>query len=217
GMGVLPFIAGLASLFRAKGEPLSREVRMFRSVATAGIVTFGLYTALKAAYLSTAFATRVEERNLIYIAPLLFVGTALVFSRRRVSWVGLALAGGYTTYLVVYALYHVTQYPYQMGVQLYSDALGFAIVQQGNRQLGWTPHFVRELMVVMSIVSLLVLAGLVLLRRRTTLVAVIAAAAAVGVVGWNLTGELAASSGTNSIARQAAATLKRPFTWVDDV
>ena len=217
GMGVLPFIAGLAALLRAKGEPPSREVRMFRSVATAGIVTFGLYTAIKAAYLSTAFATRVEERNLIYIAPLLFVGTALVFSRRRVSWVGLALAGGYTTYLVVYALYHVTQYPYQMGVQLYSDALGFAIVQQGNRQLGWTPHFVRELMVVMSVVSLLVLAGLVLLRKRTTLVAVVAAAAAVGVVGWNLTGELAASSGTNSIARQAGATLKRPFTWVDDV
>lgn len=217
GMGVLPFIAGLAALLRAKGEPPSREVRMFRSVAAAGIITFGLYTAIKAAYLSTAFATRVEERNLIYIAPLLFVGTALVLSRRRVSWVGLALAGGYTTYLVVYALYHVTQYPYQMGVQLYSDALGFAIVQQGNRQLGWTPHFVRELMVVMSVVSLLVLAGLVLLRKRTTLVAVVAAAAAVGVVGWNLTGELAASSGTNSIARQAGATLKRPFTWVDDV
>jgi hypothetical protein len=217
GMGVLPFIAGLAALLRAKGEPASREVRMFRSVAAAGIITFGLYTAIKAAYLSTAFATRVEERNLIYIAPLLFVGTALVFSRRRVSWVGLALAGGYTTYLVVYALYHVTQYPYQMGVQLYSDALGFAIVQQGNRQLGWTPHFVRELMVVMSVVSVLVLAGLVLLRKRTTVVAVIAAVAAVGVVGWNLTGELAASSGTNSIARQASTTLKQPFTWVDDV
>ena len=135
GMGVLPFIAGLAALFRARGEPASREVRIFRSVATAGIVAFGLYTALKAAYLSTAFATRVEERNLIYIAPLLFVGTALVFSRRRVSWIGLAAAGAYTLYLVGYALYHVTQYPYQMGVQLYSDALGFAIVQQGNRDL----------------------------------------------------------------------------------
>jgi len=217
GMGVLPFIAGLAALVRAKGEPPSRELRIFRSVATAGIVTFGLYTAIKAAYLSTAFATRVEERNLIYIAPLLFIGTALVLSTRRVNWAALAVAGAYTTYLVVYALYHVTQYPYQMGVQLYSDALGFAIVQQGNRQLGWTPHFVRELMIVMSVLSLLVLAGLVLLRKRTGVVTVIAAAAAVGVVGWNLTGELAASSGTSSIARQAAATLKRPFTWVDDV
>lgn len=216
GMGVLPFIAGLAALFRAKGERPSREVRIFRSVAGAAILTFGLYTAIKAAYLSTAFATRVEERNLIYVAPILFVGTALVFSRRRVSWLGLTLAGGYTTYLVVYALYHVTQYPYQMGVQLYSDALGFAIVQQANRDLSWTPHLVRELMIWFGVISVLVLAALRVLRKRTALVSVIAAAAAVGVIGWNLTGELAASAGTNSVARQAGTTLGHPYSWVDD-
>ncbi|MFL5910490.1 MAG: hypothetical protein ACJ768_08005 [Gaiellaceae bacterium] len=214
GMGVLPFIAGLASLFRARGEPPSREVRLFRSVAVAGIVAFGLYTGIKAAYLSTVFATRVEERNLIYIAPLLFVGTALVFSRRRVSTVGLALAGAYTLYLLAYALYHVTQYPYQMGVQLYSDALGFAIVQQGNRYLSWTPHFVRELVIAMSVISVLVLVALRFLRGRV--LAAVTVAAAVGVVGWNLTGEIGASAGTNSIARDAAATLGRPYSWVDE-
>ena len=64
------------------------------------------------------------------------------------STVGLAVTGAYTLYLVGYALYHVTQYPYQMGVQLYSDALGFAIVQQGNRDLSWTPHLVREVLIV---------------------------------------------------------------------
>ena len=180
----------------------------------AGIVTFGLYTAVKAAYLSTTFATRVEERNLIYIAPLLFVGTALVFSRRRVSTIGLAVAGAYTLYLMGYALYHVTQYPYQMGIQLYSDALGFAILQQANRDLGWTPHFVRELLIVMTIVSVLVLLASRFLRGRA--LAAVTVAAAIGVVGWNLTGELAASAGTNSIARQAATTLGRPFSWVDD-
>ncbi len=216
GIGVLPFIAGLAALFRAKGEPRTLEVRIFRSVATAGIVVFALYTAIKAAYLSTAFATRVEERNLIYIAPLLFIGTALVFSRRRVNWFGLAAAGAYTLYLVSYALYHVTQYPYQMGVQLYSDALGFAIVQQANRDIGWTPGFVRVLLVVMFVISMLVLVAPVLLRGRARIVAAITAIAAVGVIGWSFTGELAASAGTNSIARQAGATLKRPFTWVDD-
>ena len=40
------------------------------------LVAFGLYTAAKAAYLSTVFATRVEERNLIYLCPLLFIATA---------------------------------------------------------------------------------------------------------------------------------------------
>ena len=216
GMGVLPFIAGLAALFRAPGEERSRELRMFRSVATAAIIAFGLYTAIKAAYLSTVFATRVEERNLIYIAPLLFIGTAYLLSRRRVSNVGLAVTGAYTLYLLGYALYHVTQYPYQMGVQLYSDALGFAIVQQGNRYLSWTPHLVREIVIAMSIISILVLLAPRLLRSRVRVATVITAAAAIGVVGWNLTGEIGAAAGTNSIARDAATTLHQPYSWVDE-
>jgi hypothetical protein len=216
GIGVLPFIGGLAALFRAPGDERSRELRMFRSVATAAIVAFGLYTAIKAAYLSTVFATRVEERNLIYIAPLLFIGTAFLFSRRRVSIIGLAAAGVYTLYLLGYALYHVTQYPYQMGVQLYSDALGFAIVQQGNRYLSWTPHLVREIVIAMSIISVLVLLAPRLLRGRALVATVVTTAAAVGVVGWNLTGEIAAAAGTNSIAHDAATTLGRPYSWVDE-
>jgi hypothetical protein len=217
GMGVLPFMAGLAALFPVRGEMRSRELTIFRSVATSTIVTFGLYTAIKAAYLSTTFATRVEERNLIYIAPVLFIGTALVFSRRSVSWAGLAASTAYTLYLVGYSLYHVTQYPYQMGVQLYSDALGFAIVQQGNRDLGWTPHFVRILLVVMTLIALAVLLAATLVRTRPRAISAIVLVAAVGVVGWNLTGEIAASAGTNSVARQAGDTLKRPFSWVDAV
>ena len=214
GLGVLPFMAGLAALFRARGEEPSREIRLFRSVATAGVITFALYTAIKAAYLSTQFATRVEERNIMYIAPLLFIGTALVLSRRRVSLVGLAVAGAYTLYLMGYALYHVTQYPYQMWIQLYSDALGFAILQQANRDIGWTPQFAREILIVMTVISVLVLLASRFLRGRA--LAAVTIAAAVGVVGWNLTGELAASAGTNSLARQAANTLGRPFSWVDD-
>lgn len=217
GMGVLPFMAGIAGLFPIRGEERSPGVRIFRSVGTATIVSFALYTSIKAAYLSTQFATRVEERNLVYVAPVLFIGTALVFSRRRVSWIGLGAAAAYTLYLVAYALYHVTQYPYQMGIQLYSDSLGFAIVQQGNRDIGWTPHFVRILLVVMFVIALAVLLAVTLVRGRAQVTAAIVAAAAVGVVGWNLTGELAAAAGTNSLASSAADTLKRPFSWVDSV
>ncbi|HEY2543594.1 MAG TPA: hypothetical protein VGH92_11140 [Gaiellaceae bacterium] len=216
GIGVLPFIAGLAALFRVRGEPRNREVRIFRSVAIAGIVSFALYTAIKAAYLSTAFATRVEERNLIYIAPLLFVGTALVFSRKRVSWLGLAASGAYTLYLMGYALYHVTQYPYQMGVQLYSDALGFAILQQGNRYLSWTPHLVRWILVAMVLIGIAVIVAPRFLRGRERIAAVVMVVAAAGVIGWNLTGEIAAAAGTNSIAQAAGTTLGHPFSWVDD-
>jgi hypothetical protein len=215
GIGVLPLIAGLAALFPARGEPPSRDVRMFRCVAASGILVFGLYTAMKAAYLSTVFATRVEERNLIYIIPLLFVGTALVLSRRRVSLLGLTVAGAYALYLVGYALYHVTQYPYQMGVQLYSDALGFAILQQGNRYLSWTPHFARWLLVVIFAGSMLVLVAPRLLRGRERIAALVTGVAAAAVVGWSLTGEIAAATGTKSIAASAATTLKHPFGWVD--
>ena len=216
GMGVIPFVAGLAALMRAPGEERTHELRMFRCVALAGIVTFGFYTAFKAAYLSSVFATRVEERNLIYIAPLLFIGTALVFSRRRINLVALAVAGAYTLYLVAYALYHVTQYPYQMGVQLYSDALGFAILQQGNRFLSWTPGFARWLLVGIFFGGMLVLLAPRLLRGRGRLVGVVLGVAAVAIVGWNITGELAAATATKSIARAQATTLGHPFQWVDD-
>jgi hypothetical protein len=216
GMGVIPFVAGLAALFRAPGEERSHEVRMFRCVSLAGIAAFGFYTGFKAAYLSAVFATRVEERNLIYIAPLLFVGTALVFSRRRISFVGLAAAGAYALYLVGYALYHVTQYPYQMGVQLYSDALGFAILQQGNRFLSWTPHFARWLLIAIVLAGVLVLLAPTLLRGRERLVGIVLALTAAAIVGWNVTGELAAATGTKSIARAQATTLGHPFSWLDD-
>ncbi len=98
-----------------------------------------------------------------------------------------------------------------MGVQLYSDALGFAIVQQGNRDLSWTPHLVREVLIAMVVISVLVLVAPVLLRGRSARSrAGDRDCGRVGVIGWNLTGELAAAAGTNSIARQAGATLKPP-------
>src|SRR2546427_10055803 len=139
-MGVRPFVGGLAALAPVRGEARSREVRMFRSVAAAGIIGFGLYTGIKAAYLQSVFATRVEERNLIYIAPLLFVGTALVLDRRRVNLVALAAAAAYGFYLVVGT-------PFQMGVQLYSDALGLSILQQANRYYEWTPVTAQWLLI----------------------------------------------------------------------
>ena len=215
GIGVIPLIGGLAALFRLPGERPSRELRMFRCVVPAALIAFGLYTGMKAAYLSYNFATRVEERNLVYIAPLLFVGTALLLDRRRVN--GWALAGSsvFAAYLVGYAMYHPTQFPYEMNVQLYSDALGLAILQQANRYLLWTPEFARWVLLGITAGGTLALA--LLPRLRSVRVAgALAATLAVGVVGWTLTGEIAAAAGSNSIGREAADTLRHPFAWVDD-
>ncbi|MDX6469231.1 MAG: hypothetical protein QOF75_1034 [Gaiellaceae bacterium] len=217
GIGVIPFVGGLAALFRARGEERSRELRMVRCVMLGGFLAFGLYTAMKAAYLSTQFATRVEERNIIYVSPLLFVGTALVLARRRVNVPALVGAAALAAYLVGYALYHVVQFPYEMNVQLYSDALGLAILQQANRYLYWTPNVARWVLLGILLAGTAALFALPLMRARARLAGAIVAILAVGIVAWNLTGEIGAAAGTISIGRSAANTLHRPFTWVDDV
>jgi hypothetical protein len=215
GMGIIPFVAGLAALFRLPGEQPSRELRAMRSTAAAAVVGFGLYTALKASYLSTVFETRVEERNLIYVAPLLFVLTALVLERRRVNIDALIVSTAYAAYLVGYALYHVVRAPYEMGVQLYSDALGFSILQQANRYISLDTTQARLLLVgVLAIgVALLLASGRLATNGRAA--AGVATVLALLIVGWNITGEIAAAAGNVSISRQLGKTLGRPFNWVD--
>jgi hypothetical protein len=210
GLGVLPLVFGLAALWPVRGEERTRPLRMFRCVAAGSIIGFALYTGMKAAYLSTVFATRVEERNLIYICPLLFVGTALVLDRRRVNLVALAVAAAYGFYLVVGT-------PYQMGVQLYSDALGFAILQQANRYYEWTPETAKWLLIGILVVGTALLAAATLVRRGGMVVAGGAIALGVAILAWNVTGEVSAAAGTVSISRQLEATLRHPFTWVDQV
>jgi hypothetical protein len=208
GVGVVPLVGGLSALVPARGEKPSRAVRMFRCVAVAGLIVFGLYTAMKGAYLSTVFATRIVERNLIYIAPLLFIGTAFVLERRRVHPVALAAAGALAFYLVVGT-------PLSMNVQLYSDALGFAILEQANRYFEWTPATAQWLLIAVLLVgvALLYALGRVGLRTGTA----VAALLAVGMLTWNVTSEIAAGAGTVSLSRDITPTLGRPFTWVDDV
>jgi len=217
GTGVIPLVVGIAALFKAPGETPSRELRMIRATLLAGLISFGLYTAMKAAYLSTVFETRVEERNLIYIAPMLFVATALVLERRSVNLRALAFAGVYVLYLVGYAVYHATQSPYEMGVRLYSDAPGFSIAQQANLTFYLTPRDVRLVLLGLFAVTMLIVLAPRLLATRTQLIGVLMAVLGVGIVAWNLTGEISAAANTNFIGRQFGASLVRPFSWVDAV
>jgi hypothetical protein len=210
GLGVIPLVFGLAALVPARGEVRERPVQIVRCVSAAGIIGFGLYTGMKAAYLSTVFATRVEERNLIYIAPLLFVCTALVFERKRANLVALAAAAAYGLYLVVGT-------PFQMGVQLYSDALGFSILQQANRYYEWTPTAAQWLLIGILVVGVALLVAATLLPRFRAAATGVAITVAVGILAWNVTGEISAAAGTVSISRQLEATLRHPFTWVDQV
>src|SRR5581483_7376902 len=78
GMGILPVVGGLASLHLPERRSDARY-RAFVAYFAASIICLALYTAVKAAYLSTIFATLTEERNLIYLSPLMLLGTAMVF------------------------------------------------------------------------------------------------------------------------------------------
>jgi hypothetical protein len=208
GLGVIPMIAGLASLVAARGELRLREVRAFRCVATAAVIGFGVYTFFKASYESQFFETRVWERDLVYIAPLLFIGTALVLERRRVNWFALAAASAYVLYLVL-----GTPLP---GEQLLSDALGFAPLQQANRYWELTQGAQRTILVVLFCVGLAAIVAVALPRVGRGVALGVAGALAVGVLAWNVTGEVAAAAGSTSISRDFSRILGHPFSWVDD-
>jgi hypothetical protein len=209
GLGVIPLVLGLAALVPARNEEKTRELRMFRCTATAAVVAFALYTGMKAAYISTVFETRVEERNIIYIAPLLFIGTALVLHRRVVNLYALGVAA-------LYALYLIIGTPLHMNTQLYSDALGFALLQQANRFFEWTPAFAQWILIVVFAVGLVVTALILTPRVRRDVAIGAAALLAVGILAWNVTGEVAAAAGSVSIAQDTESALSHPFTWVDD-
>jgi hypothetical protein len=206
GLGILPFVIGLAGLVPVRGEPRTRELRVFRCVATSGVILLGLYGSMKGAYLSQVFASRVEERNLIYICPLLFVATAYVLSSRRINLWALGTAGAY-------ALYLIAGTPFFIGGGLYSDALGLAILQQANRYWLLGPTTAQWILIAVLVVSVV---GTILVARLPRGAATLAALLGVGALAWTMTGEIAAAAGDVTVSRDIRPTLGEPFTWVDD-
>ena len=93
GSGILPLVATLAALVRPRADWRDPGLRTFGIVTTATLVSLCWYAAVKGAYLSTVFSSLVVERNLIYLYPLLFTGTAVLFSRRDARWWAVAPGG----------------------------------------------------------------------------------------------------------------------------
>lgn len=206
GIGVLPMIAGIAGLIRPRGEAWSRELRAV--VATAGslIVGFGWYTAVKAAYISTTFSTLVVERNLIYIAPLLFVGTAMFFERPLTRWWAAAGAAGLTLAAILLV------YPYQMQFRVYSDAPGLSLLQAANRTYAWTPDRARNVMIGFVVLSLVVI---VLPRVLPWGTRQVLALVAMLLLVWGIAGQMSAASASNTFSEEISADIEPPFDWID--
>jgi hypothetical protein len=198
GLGVLPVVGGLASL-RLPGRGNDPVYRAFAAYLAASIVGLGLYTATKAAYLSTTFATLTEERNLFYLAPLLLVGTALVLLSPKLDWIAVGLATAFAGFLILTQVINLQN--------AYFEAPGFSILVLANRHFGWGVEELRLALLVVLALSVLVLA----LRARR---AVLVAATALGLL-WLQTGQIAMSSGINDLANKLRTTLPQHPDWID--
>jgi hypothetical protein len=206
GLGVLPVVAGLALLWPTPGERPLLPVRAFRALLLAAIVGFGIYTAVKSTYVSTTFGTYTYERNLIYLAPLLLVATALWLERRQVNVVALAVSAGFVLLLLLTT-------PYEMGQDISYNAPGLAILQQGNRYLQLDTTGAHIGLVALLALSVAILLAPRYLRHAGVWLAV---GVAVGIVAWNLTGEVAFANASNRASDRFVANMRGAYSWVDD-
>ena len=213
GLGLLPVVVGLALLLSFR-DAATTERRAFACVAWAALIAFSTYTGIKAAFVSYTFSTLVEERNLIYVAPILFTATAIWLDRPRLR-VAPALAA------IAFVALLLTK-PYQLGYP-YFEAPGNGVLTLANRVWVWSEGYERTILfAILAFVALVVLLPALVsaLRRRVdeSLVAaargMLAALAAV-VVGWCLTGEISTANGFTQSGNQFVANLAHPLDWVD--
>jgi hypothetical protein len=207
GLGMVPLVAGLASLVRPKGEPAQPGVDALAIVTVSAILCLGVYTAVKAAYLSTIFATLTLERNLIFLGPLLFAGTALFLQRRGGRWWAVLAAGAFGLYLVHTTPYSLTQYPNY-------EAHGLAIIALANRIFIWPAETIEHALIAVTVGATLLLLLVPRLRSARAGTAVAVGLAAFTLV-WTTTAEVYAAHGESDFARRLYATLPKPPNWLD--
>jgi hypothetical protein len=210
GLGLVPVLITLTWLFGARWR--LPDERALAGTLVGSVVAFGLYTAVKASYLSTQFAIRVEERNLIYVAPIVFVVTArwALYGRARVIPVLLSAAAVW--YLLDTTPYHNTEH-------FYSDAPGLSVLQWLNRKpFYFTTTDAHRLLLGILIGSIVLMAVREVARRRVALRRLAfpaAALLALAIVGWNLTGEISAANASNSFSDSIRGVLPTPPDWID--
>lgn len=210
GLGVLPAIGGLASLWvpERKDDP---RWRAFAAFLGGAIVAYGTYTGVKAAYNSIHVFTRIEERNLIYLQPLLLIGTAIVLSARRVWWPAIVAAGVFVAAIVL-------GYGYQLNFP-YTESPGYGIAAMANRFFYWNQSQIRLGLVVVVIVSFAIL----LFHRHPRVPelprGVVLVVASLGLAVWMATAQVTTARGVQRAATRSLSGLQaigaEPLDWVD--
>jgi len=209
GVGVLPVLIGVAALARPRSEERDPRTRAFVTTSVAALIVFVAYAGIKGAYNSSVFSTLVVERNLIYLCPILFIATALAFTRGVGR--GWAIAGA-----AVFTLYVVTAVPLRLDQYPYYEAHGLSIAAFANRELGWSEGTIEGVLVAACVVGLAVAVALKLLRPHSVAFAWVAGVAAVAVVAWSMTGQVYAAEGERVFSERIDRNLPRPYDWVED-
>jgi hypothetical protein len=211
GLGVLPAVAGLAGLVgRDRDDDRDRGRRALVTVCVAAIAVFGFYTAIKAAYLSATYGTVVVERNLIYLVPVLFAGTALFLDRRDGRWWAVAAAAAFVLYLVWGTPYRLEQYPYY-------EAHGLAAAAFANRILVWPAETIQTALAVTTALVAAALVAFLVLRRRRLASAVLVSVIVAATLTWTLGTQVYAANGEARLSKRLYENLPQPVDWLDRV
>jgi hypothetical protein len=210
GVGVAPVFLTLVWLVGARFR--EADERALAATIVGAVVGFGLYTAVKASYLSTNFAIRVEERNLIYLSPLVFVTSARWLLAGRARAIAVVASAGAVAYLLYSTPYHNNEH-------FYSDAPGLSVLQWLNRTWYFTTADAHRLMYAILACSILIVVVWDWSQSRGGRLrrghAAVGAILAVAIVGWNLTGEITAADSSNSFSKSFRSVLPTPPSWID--
>ena len=209
GIGVLPALLGIAALARPKTESRSPETTGFVVTSVAALAAFVWYAGIKGAYIQNVFATVVVERNVIYLAPILFASTAMALAHGVGRGWAIGAAAAFTVFVVASTPLHLSQYPFY-------EAHGLSIAAFANRELGWSEGTIEAALIVACILALAVVVALKLLRSGSIGFAAVAGTAAVVVVAWGLTGQVYAAAGERDLSERIDGNLPRPYDWVDE-
>ena len=142
GIGILPALLGIAALARPK-TTRSPETRGFVVTSVAALAAFVWYAGIKGAYIQNVFATIVVERNVIYLAPILFASTAMALSRGVGRGWAIAAAGGIHGVRRREHAAPSLQYPFY-------EAHGLSIAAFANRELGWSEGGIEDALIVVA-------------------------------------------------------------------
>lgn len=206
GVAVLPLLAGIALALAPRRLPATRAATAFHAVLLAALAGFFLYAGAKGVYGARTFEPRIVERNLIYLAPLLFIATALAV-RVRASLAAVAAAAALTAATILW-----TTYP--LATPLYGDAPSLAILTRLSSDHRWHQGEIERFLIVLLAVSVLVLLAA---RLHGRVAAAVGAVALALVVGWSLNAEIVASNASRDFSRFFLSGLPRPLDWVDQL